>query len=384
MTESPAGPSGPGVGGRIRSAGPLTVADLRARGIGRAEAARRCRPDGPWQMPFPGVHLSHPGPISRSERLRAALVWAGGRPGEVLFGGITALELHDPEPAGCHDPGSAPPPPITLMVPHTRRLRPPAGIRLLRTRELPRPVWIDGLPVVPVARAVADAVVPEPGPVEGDPSAGRALMAAALIGGHCTARELAREVGRLRPNRRRGPARALEEACAEARAVAQDSLREVVRVVVGPAGRGDARGDATGGATAGAMDRPGTDPAEAGPAEPFWNVELRPSGEAPGGADAYWPGEGVALVLDTRRYSPGTAHLPGAFRDPGHARRGEAEETAGYVRWRETLERSGVTVVHLTPRGLRETPDLQAVVIRTALTGASARPSGRCVGVLPR
>ncbi|WP_182665529.1 hypothetical protein, partial [Streptomyces calidiresistens] len=261
----------------------------------------------------------------------------------------------------------APPPPITLVVAHTRRLRAPAGIRLLRTRDLPRPVWIDGLPVVPVARAIADATAPGPDPAAGAPGATRSLMAAALIGGHCTARELLREVGRSRPDRRGGSLRALEGACADARAFAQDALWEVVRAVVGPpAGRDRPTG-------------PGDDPIT----EPFRNVELRTSRETPGTVDAYWPREHVALVLDTRECSTGTV-LPGETSQGRDVPRPTEEgETAGYTRRREALERIGVTVVHLTPRGLREAPDLQAVIVRTALTGAPDRPIGRYVAVLP-
>ena len=52
--------------------------------------------------------------------------------------------------------------------------------------------------------------------------------------------------------------------------------------------------------------------------------------------------------------------------------------------WRETLERLGITVVHLTPRKLRESLEQQAAVVRTALMASSDRDPAAYVVVLPR
>jgi hypothetical protein len=48
------------------------------------------------------------------------------------------------------------------------------------------------------------------------------------------------------------------------------------------------------------------------------------------------------------------------------------------------LERLGITVVHLTPRQLRDTPEQQATVVRTALMAAADRDPAAYVVVLPR
>lgn len=55
-----------------------------------------------------------------------------------------------------------------------------------------------------------------------------------------------------------------------------------------------------------------------------------------------------------------------------------------YARRRELLERLGITVVHVTPRGLRDAAEQQAAVVRTALTAAADRDPAAYVVVLPR
>lgn len=55
-----------------------------------------------------------------------------------------------------------------------------------------------------------------------------------------------------------------------------------------------------------------------------------------------------------------------------------------YARKRDVLERLGITVVHITPRKLRESPQQQAVVVRTALMAAADREPAAYVVVLPR
>jgi hypothetical protein len=107
---------------------------------------------------------------------------------------------------------------------------------------------------------------------------------------------------------------------------------------------------------------------EYGLPDPVWNVDLRlPGGPHLGGLDAYWPEQAVALELDTRA-----------------PRANDDDEWSEYARRREHLERLGITVVHLTPRKLRDTPDQQATVVRTALMAAADRDPAAYVVVLPR
>jgi hypothetical protein len=55
-----------------------------------------------------------------------------------------------------------------------------------------------------------------------------------------------------------------------------------------------------------------------------------------------------------------------------------------YARKREHLERLGITVVYVTPKKLRESPEQQATVIRTALMASADRDPAAYVVVLPR
>ena len=81
--------------------------------------------------------------------------------------------------------------------------------------------------------------------------------------------------------------------------------------------------------------------------------------------------DAVAVELDTR------APIPG--------RRQEDEALwSEYARKREHLERLGITVVHITPRKLREAIDQQATVVRTALMASGDREPAAYVVVLPR
>ncbi|AOT58891.1 hypothetical protein A4G23_01714 [Streptomyces rubrolavendulae] len=83
--------------------------------------------------------------------------------------------------------------------------------------------------------------------------------------------------------------------------------------------------------------------------------------------DAYWPEQAVVVELDTRT-----------------PRQDDDEVWSRCTRKREHLERLGITVVHLTPRKLREACDQQAVVVRTALMAAGDREPAAYVVVLPR
>ena len=101
---------------------------------------------------------------------------------------------------------------------------------------------------------------------------------------------------------------------------------------------------------------------------PVWNVDLRlPGGPHLGGVDAYWPEQAVAVELDTRA--------------PRHD---EDALWSEYARKREHLERLGITVVHITPKKLRESLEQQATVVRTALMAATDRDPAAYVVVLPR
>ncbi|MGW8380280.1 hypothetical protein [Streptomyces sp. ODS28] len=322
----------------------LSSRALREHGVSAAEANARCRPGGPWQMLLPGVYLLHPGPPTSEERLRAVLLYAGrqlipeqagpgGRlPGpaprrEAMITGRAALNLH----------GFASVPPlrsldeIDVLVPRTRRLRSVGCARVVRGHVLPSPQEVTGLPVAPVERALADAA----GECS-DPVTVRRMLTEAVRGGHCEAHAIVRELNQARLLTVPHVVDAVEGLIAESRALAEGALYEMVL--------------------------------RYGLPDPCWNVDLRlPGGPPLGGVDAYWPDHAVALELDTRT-SPG----------PGDERWSE------YTRKREALEGLGLTVVHLTPRKLRESAEQQAAVVRTALMAAQDREPAEYVVVLPR
>ncbi|MET9318992.1 hypothetical protein ABZX75_02175 [Streptomyces sp. NPDC003038] len=300
----------------------LTLAQLREHGITASDAAER-----PWQQILPGVFLLHSGPATSEERLHAALLYASRGGGEAMITGLAALALYRF--------GSAPAllalSHIDVLVPGTRRLRSTGDVRIVRSQALPRPQEVTGLPVAPVARAVADAVAQL-----SDAGTVRRLLSEAVRGGHCEPTAVVRELTVARLLNRPHVVDAVESLLAEGRAIAEDRLYHLVRGY-----------ELT---------------------EPVWNVDLRlPGGPHLGGVDAYWPEHAVAVEIDTRA-----------------PRQGEDEQWSEAARKRETLERLGVTVIHITPRKLRDWPEQQAAVVRTALTASGDREPAAYLVVLPR
>ncbi|MEU2059345.1 hypothetical protein [Streptomyces sp. NPDC013455] len=323
----------------------LTAAQLRAHGVTQADLAEHCRPGGPWRELLPQVVLLHPGPPTSEERLHGALLYAAraaesgvpvqptaGSPhrplyAEAVITGLVALTLHG---------FSSTPPLLSLdrvdvLVPRLRRLRSTGYVRVVRTAALPDPQVVTGLPVAPVPRALADAVARVT-----DAEAVRRLLTEAVRAGHCEPAAVVRELTRARLLNRPHVVDAVDALLAEGRSVAEDRLYRMV--------------------------------GEYGLPDPVWNVDLRlPGGPDLGGLDAYWPDQAVAVELDTRA-----------------PRQDDDALWSEYARKREHLERLGITVVHITPRKLRDCPEQQAAVVRTALMAAGDRDPAAYVVVLPR
>ncbi|MCH0541179.1 hypothetical protein I3F58_16715 [Streptomyces sp. MUM 203J] len=315
----------------------LSAAQLRAHGVPSAEASAQSRKGGPWQQLLPGVYLLHSGQPTSDERLHAALLYTGRRPapadepgyGDSMITGLAALTLH----------GFTSTPPllaldrIDVLVPRTRRLRSTGFVRIVRAtgHDLPVAQELTGLPVAPVGRALADAVAQLP-----DAHAVRGVLTEAVRDGHVEPATAVRELNRARLLSRPHVVDAVDALLAEGRALAEDRLYEMVSRHRLP--------------------------------DPLWNVDLRlPGGPHLGGVDAYWPDHAVALELDTRA-----------------PRQDDAAVWSEYTRKREYLERLGITVVHITPRKLRDSMEQQAVVVRTALMAAEDRAPAAYVVVLPR
>jgi hypothetical protein len=354
----------------------LSAAQLKAHGINSAALNEQCGPDGPWQQILPGVYLLHPGPPTADERLHAVLLYAGRpqtRTPVAVPTQTTPDEPHPPQAApqapyanamitglaalALHRFVSAPPllslDRIDVMVPRTRRLRSTGFARLVRSHGMPTPQRISGVPVAPVPRALADAVaqLSHAGEV-------RRLLTEAVRGGHCEPAAVVRELNQARLLTRPHVIDAVDSLLAEGRAIAEDRMYEMVR--------------------------------EYGLPDPLWNVDLRlPGGPHLGGVDAYWPDQAVAVELDTSpssrlRSSRGGPNAPRHGLRPELQEESDGLEWSEYARKREHLERLGITVVHITPRKLRESLEQQATVVRTALMASVDREPAAYVMVLPR
>lgn len=323
----------------------MTAAQLRSHGLSSAETNEQCRPGGPWRQLLPGVFLLHPGPPTSEERLHAVLMYAArertsavpAQPGaddphrplyaDAMITGLAALTLH----GFTATPSLLSLDHIDVLVPRLRRLRSTGCARIVRTAALPAPEPVTGLPVAPVPRALADAVSELT-----DAGAVRRLLTEAVRGRHCEPAAVVRELNNAKLLSRPHVVDAVDSLLAEGRAIAEDRLYRMVE--------------------------------EHGLPDPVWNVDLRlPGGPHLGGLDAFWPEQSVALELDTRA-----------------PRQDDDATWSEYARKREHLERLGITVLHITPRKLREAMDQQAAVVRTALMAAGDRDPAAYVVVLPR
>ncbi|WP_246117591.1 type IV toxin-antitoxin system AbiEi family antitoxin domain-containing protein [Cellulomonas composti] len=113
----------------IRQDAVVTVAQLRAWGVGDTRVSRRVRA-GDWQRPFRGVVVLQSGQVSWRQRAQAALLYAGA--GAALSHGSAAF-LHGIVDA----PGRG----IDVTVPHRRTVRRQVGLVVHRTRRMP---WAGG------------------------------------------------------------------------------------------------------------------------------------------------------------------------------------------------------------------------------------------------
>lgn len=154
---------------------------LVARGMSHSTISSRCRPGNRWQRPIPGVIVLNNGPLSRHQLYRSALVHAG--PSSMLTG-IAAARVHGvralPKNRQVH-----------VLIPHRRGVGSWGFAVVERTIHPPEPVEIDGLPVVPLARALFDAArrMDQLADV-------RAMVTDAVGRGLCDPQEIQREIER--------------------------------------------------------------------------------------------------------------------------------------------------------------------------------------------
>ena len=194
------------------------VSELAKLGISQSKAYRWARADGPWTRLAPGIVLVAPGPVTVRDRIDAALLRAGP---DAMLTGLHAARMHGlkspPESADIH-----------VLIPHRQKIQSYAGTRFERTIRLPKPVYIDGIPVAPPVRAVMDGA--------------RTFLSAALTRqllleairaeSLCRFEEL---VAEMETGSRRGTAlpRATLRSCASGTAPPQDLLRVAPRPSTG-------------------------------------------------------------------------------------------------------------------------------------------------------
>jgi hypothetical protein len=226
---------------------------LKSIGMAPSTITARLVTRGPWQRLLPGVVLAHRGMPTHRERQLGALAFAGS---DAVISGSTALIAHRVKAA----PAARS---VFILVPVARQRRSYDRIQVERTRRLPTPVFIKGLPYAPVPRAVVDACRQ----LEAQDQV-RELVAEVIQRRLCSLEELSAEI-RAAARQRTGVARhVLREMSAGVRSVAEARARDCLQ--------------------------------RHGIPQPLWNVDLTTEdGEFIARPDGYWEDVAAALEIDS-------------------------------------------------------------------------------------
>jgi hypothetical protein len=237
--------------------GVATHAALMELGMSRSTVVRWAR-FGPWQRMLPGVVLGHRATPNVRERRAAALAFCGPN---AVISGTHALDLH-----GVLRDRIDVDRDILILIPHREQRTSEDFVVVERTTRNPQPQTRGGLPVAPVARAVADAVrYSSP-----DADRIRELFGAVVQQRRCSLDELRTEL-LTGPRQQTGTGRdVLVEVAAGVVSAAEGRAYEVI---VG-----------------------------SGLPQPLWNEDVVVDGRWVGEADAYWPDLGVVLEIDSVRW----------------------------------------------------------------------------------
>lgn len=273
----------------------------------------RTGPDGPWQRLMPGVVLTYSGTPTLRQRLDAALVYAGE--GAMLTGVCALVRMgvrNVPEPYDLH-----------VLVAHDRRRLSTDAVIVERSRRLPRPRLIEGLPCAPMARACIDAARRMR-----DRRAVRALIAEVVQRGWTSVRQLATEIRDAQIRGTALPRGVIREVSAGIRSVAEAEVRDALR--------------------------------RAGIPEPVWNRDLFDAhGKWLARPDAAWLDIGVVLEIDSLEW-----HLsPTAYH---HTQERHRRMTA-----------AGLLVIHVTPGTVRREPERFLADVQATLRAGEARSAPR-------
>lgn len=281
-------------------------------GLTRSGLAHRIRAAGPWQVLLPGIYLTVTGRPDHDQLDMAALLYAG--PGSLLTG-RAALRRHGlpPQDSPGTDPG------IDVLVPAGRQRRSRSFVTVQRTTRMPAGITVAGvISYAPAARATADALRQMT-----DIRQARALTAAVLASGACSAEQLERELAE-------GPIRR------------SALLREVISGIRG------ASGAAPRSALRTLLTRSKLP-------LPVFDARLYDGSILIARVDAWWAEAGVAAEL-----GPGGWPL--------------APETWKAAMRRQTrLAEHGIIVLHLSADQLDEEPDAVLAAIGNALAAGTGR-----------
>jgi hypothetical protein len=280
-----------------------------AAGLPDNALRHRLRREGTWSKLLPGVYMAATGTPTTLQQEMAALLYAGS---DSMITGSAALR--------CHDIRYAPSDLVDVLVPAERKRRDAGFVRLHRTNRMPGRVWQLG-PVryVPPTRAVADTVR--------DMSSlrdVRAVVADAVQRRACQLRDLAQELAK---GPRPGSAlfrEALADVAEGIRSTAEADLKDLLVKARIPM--------------------------------PLFNPELYgPDGTFIARPDAWWPGLGIAIEVDSREW-----HL-------------SPQDHADTLARGRRMARYQIVVLRFTPRQLRDERATVIKDIRAALEGARGR-----------
>ena len=281
-----------------------------AAGLTRHALGHRLRPGGPWRALLPGVYMAASGSPTTLQQEMAALLYAG--PGSVITG-PAALRSHHIRTELTDI--------VDVLVPAARRRRDTQFVRLHRTTRMPERIWQAG-PVryAPPPRAVADAVRALTSLRDV-----RAVVADAVQRDKCAISRLAAELGE-------GPAKGsvlFREAMADVadgiRSAAEGDLRDLL--------------------------------ARSGLPMPLFNPSLYDAaGTFIARPDAWWPGLGIAVEVDSREW-----HM-------------SPEDHARTLARGRRMARYQIVVLRFTPRQIRTQRTAVISDIKAALEGARDRP----------
>jgi len=288
------------------------IARSQALAVGITDNAlrHRLRPGGPWRVLLPGVYMAASGAPATLQQEMAALLYAG--PGSVITG-PAALRSHHIR-TDLTDI-------VDVLVPAARRRRDTQFVRLHRTTRMPERIWQAG-PVryASPPRAVADAVRALTSLRDV-----RAVVADAVQRDKCAISRLAAELGE-------GPAKGsvlFREAMAEVadgiRSAAEGDLRDLL--------------------------------ARSGLPMPLFNPSVYDAaGIFIARPDAWWPGLGIAVEVDSREW-----HM-------------SPEDHARTLARGRRMARHQIVVLRFTPRQIRTQRTAVISDIKAALEGARDRP----------